>query len=265
MEYVKELEIAIKVAVLAGKKILPIYDSNDMGTMEKEDKSPITKADLVANETIIAGLSDKFPEYAILSEEVKDSIARLDSEYVWIIDPLDGTKEFIKKNGEFTVNVALARLGEPVLGVIFAPVLNELYYATENKGAFLQKDGEIFSLSVSRRDRPEDMILVKSRSHASGRLLDIIERANFKEIKTSGSSIKGCLVSRGEADIYPCLHPISEWDICAMDLIARESGAIMTGMDGVPLKYNKADILFKDGFLLTNNHIHQEILDIINI
>jgi len=264
MEYVKELEIAIKVAVLAGKKILPIYESNDIGEMEKADNSPITKADLVANETIISGLSEKFPEYAILSEEEKDTIARLDSEYVWIIDPLDGTKEFIKKNDEFTLKVALVRFGEPVLGVIFVPVLNELYYATENNGAFLQKDGETFSISVSDRSQPEDMILVKSRSHASGRLLDIIERANFKEIKTSGSSVKGCLVSRGEADIYPCLHPISEWDICAMDCIARESGAVMTGLDGTPLKYNKADILFKNGFVLTNNCAHQEILDIIN-
>ena len=142
MDLTKELTIAKELAIKAGKEILIIYDSDDFQITNKSENnyaSPLTKADLKANEIIVTKLRKEFPSYAILTEEEKDDKIRLNNDYVWIIDPIDGTKEFIKKNGEFTVNIALVYKNEVVLGVIYVPVSEELYYATKNNGSYLNE------------------------------------------------------------------------------------------------------------------------------
>jgi len=231
MTYKKELEIAKHLAVISGKKIMDIYNT-EFSVDKKADESPLTMADLISNESIVGTLKKEFPETYILSEEEKDDKKRLDKEFVWIIDPLDGTKEFIKKNGEFTVNIALVRNGSPVLGVIYAPVLDELYYASKNAGAFFEKSGKRKKITVSKNRLYEDMTLVVSRSHLSEKMTLIIEKIKFKEIKQKGSSLKGCLVSCGEADVYFRLGPINEWDICAMTCLVSEAGGIITDLKG---------------------------------
>lgn len=266
MDLGKELEAAKELALKAGKEILKIYGS-DFEVSEKVDdnsyKSPLTEADLRANDIIVQGLRSSFPEYSILTEEEKDNKERLSNEFVWIIDPLDGTKEFIKRNGEFTVNIALVNKARPVLGVIYVPVLDELYFASKNMGAFLEKDKKTKKITVSDKTRPKEMVLVKSRSHATERLLKIIDKLKFAEINTSGSSVKGCLVARGDADVYIRLGPQNEWDICAMNAIINEAGGKMTGLNGKTLKYNKENVLIESGFLVSNNRIHDKLLELI--
>jgi len=261
MDLTKELTIAKELAIKAGKEILIIYDSDDFQITNKSENnyaSPLTKADLKANEIIVTKLRKEFPSYAILTEEEKDDKIRLNNDYVWIIDPIDGTKEFIKKNGEFTVNIALVYKTEVVLGVIYVPVSEELYFATKNNGSYLNEQ----KINVSNANKQKEMIIVKSRSHASEKLLKIIE--NFKDTIVKGSSLKGCIIAKGDADIYPRLGPVNEWDICAMDIIIKEAGGKLTDLEGKDLKYNKINPLITSGFLVTNNKIHKEILDVIN-
>ena len=264
MKFIRELDIAKQLAIEAGKKIMGIYNSEDFDIQEKENdnhKSPLTKADLAANKIIVTQLRENFPEYAILTEEEVDNKERLSKEFIWIIDPLDGTKEFIKRNGEFTVNIALVHGDIPILGAIYVPVTDELYYATKDKGVFYEKAGNISKITVTDKNKSEDMVFVKSRSHASEKLVKFIEIFKFAEVKISGSSIKGCLVAKGEADVYLRLGPVNEWDVCAMDVIVRESGGRMTDLEGKPLKYNKDLTLITSGFLVSNDKMHQELLD----
>jgi 3'(2'), 5'-bisphosphate nucleotidase len=271
MDLSKQLEVAKEIAIKAGEEILKIYNSynpdeeNSLEIKEKEEdsyKSPLTKADLIANKIIVDKLREEFPEYGVLTEEEVDNKERLQKEFVWIIDPLDGTKEFIKKNGEFTVNIALVFENKPIMGVIFVPVKNELYYAS-NCGAFYEKlyseKGSV-EIHVSNKNNTEDMVFVKSRSHASEKLVSFLENVKFEEIISSGSSIKGCLVANGNADVYLRLGPINEWDICAMEAIIKGSGGEITDLEGKDLKYNKEFTLFKHGFLVSNKVIHEKLL-----
>lgn len=261
MDLTKELAISKELAIKAGQKILEIYNSNDFNITNKNENnviSPLTKADLAANEIIVTRLRKEFPDHAILTEEEKDDKTRLNNDYVWIIDPLDGTKEFIKKNGEFTVNIALVHKKEVILGVIYVPVNDELYYATKNNDSYLDNN----KITVSNINNQNEMIMVKSRTHASEKLLTIIK--NFKDTISKGSSLKGCIIAKGDAQIYPRLGPVNEWDICAMDIIIKEAGGILTDLKGKGLKYNKENPLITSGFLVSNNTIHKKLLDVIN-
>ncbi len=261
MDISSMLENAKELVIMAGEKILEIYNSEDFDITEKKDQegntSPLTRADLAANSVIVIGLKESFPDIPILTEEGKDDKKRQDSSMVWIIDPLDGTKEFIKKNGEFTVNIALVQDGRPIIGVIYVPVTDELYYATEGKGSFYQDQG----IKVSSTSDPKYMEIAVSRSHQSEKLRKLMKR--FREAVVTGSSVKGCLVAKGEADLYPRLGPVNEWDICAMDIIIKEAGGRMTDLDGKELIYNQENPLKKSGFLASNNRNHNELLEII--
>jgi len=257
----KEFTIAKKLALDAGKKIMEFYNKDYHVSEKVEDgySSPLTEADLAANEIIIKGLSENF-DYPILSEEEKDNQKRLQHSAIWVIDPLDGTKEFIKKNGEFTVNIALVFQGSPVIGIIYAPAIKKIYYAVKNKGAFTEENGVETKIEVSSINQIQDMRLIKSRSHASEKLNVIIQKNNITSVMESGSSIKGCLVAEGKADIYLRLGNQSEWDICAMDIIIKEAGGLMTSLRGKPLIYNKQNILVEGGYLVSNGKIHEKIL-----
>ena len=252
MDIEKALNLSKILAKKAGEAIMEIY-RQDFDVEFKDDKSPLTLADKTANDLILAGLKPEFPEAAFLSEEEKDDLSRRKNPYCFIIDPLDGTKEFVKKNGEFTVNIALVKDGAPVMGVVYAPVLDELYYGLKGKGAFLEnKNGETRPLKVT--DNTENLKLVASKSHRSEKL-DALMDANQEKITdlvSYGSSLKGCMVAAGSADIYYRFGLTCEWDTCAMQAVVECAGGIMMQMDKTPLTYNRENTLNEKGFFIVN-------------
>ncbi len=248
--YSKELELAKKLAVEAGEKILEIYNL-PIEVEYKQDNSPLTKADSLADKIIVDGLKKAFPSYSVLSEESRDDLSRLENDLCFIVDPLDGTKEFIKRNGEFTVNIALAQNHEVVMGVIYVPVTGELYSSSKGDGSFYVKDGKVSKLSVS--DRKDDLMLVMSRSHGSDTLDKLIEKYAIKNIKSAGSSLKGCLIAKGEAEVYYRFGLTMEWDTAAMQCIVEEAGGIFRQADGSKMLYNRENSLNEKGFFAINN------------
>ena len=251
MEYERELETAKKAAVLAGEAIMEVYGGDDFGVEFKGDKSPLTEADRRANKIIVDMLKEEFPAYAILAEESEDDKTRLDNDYCFVVDPLDGTKEFIKRNGQFTVNIALAYKHKSVMGVIYVPVTKELYYAAKDYGAYYEAHGKpAVKLTVS--DRTENLRMVMSSSHSSNREDGLIEKNNIKNFVKMGSSLKGCLIAKGTADIYYRFNPTMEWDTAAMQCIAEQAGAIFRQMDNTEMLYNREDSLNDKGFFIVN-------------
>ena len=261
MKY-SDIYSVIDAALKAGKKILSIYDdpNSDFEIERKADNSPLTIADRLSNE-IICEFLNKTP-YPVLSEEGKhlDYAIRKSWKDLWVVDPLDGTKEFIKRNGEFTVNIALVHEGVPVWGVIYVPVKHELYFATEETGAYkveaiedldsyenldaLMKAG-VRLPSVTQKEK---YVVVASRSHLSPETQTFIDALRAKhqdiEIASSGSSLKICLVAEGKADIYPRFAPTMEWDTAAGHAIVRAAGCeIYQAEKDAPLAYNKEDLL----------------------
>lgn len=252
--WIKELEIAKTAAVQAGKTIMKIYNNTEQLEMEyKEDHSPLTAADRAANKIIVEILRRNFPLYAILSEEEKDDRTRLGNDFCFIVDPLDGTKEFLKKNGQFTVNIALAYRHESVMGVIYVPVTGDLYYAAKGSGAFKETlDSQTKRLMVSDNIETKSLRVVASNSHECQQMNDLIKKYQFTNLVKMGSSLKGCLIAENKADIYYRFNPTMEWDTAAMQCIAEESGAIFRQMDGTAMNYNRVDSRNYKGFYLVN-------------
>ena len=268
MNLAAELAAAKRAALEAGARILTFYEDTNPQVRRKEDGSPLTQADLAANEIIVREIRSRFPLDPILTEEEADDPRRLAAERVWIVDPLDGTKGFVSRDGDFTVNIALARGGHPELGVVYAPTYGELYCATEGQGAFFQlrdasgaEDGEAapVRIHVSTRSDPAKMIAARSRSHSGKKTTALLEFAQFAGVRVMGSSLKGCLIARGEVDAYFRFGPTNEWDICAMHAILIEAGGTLTAMDGSEMRYNRPDPLNK-GFIASNNTIHAELV-----
>lgn len=250
MDWGRELSVAKEAAIEAGKAILAIYNTGQFGTTYKEDKSPLTIADQAANRIIVAKLSEAFPDYAILSEEEKDNRERLENDYCFVVDPLDGTKEFIKRNGQFTVNIALAYKGKSVMGVIYVPVTEELYWAAEKSGAYLTVKENTHRIQVS--DRKEDIRAVMSSSHGCAEMDHLIRKNNLVNHIKIGSSLKGCLIAKGDAEIYYRFNPTMEWDTAAMQCIVEEAGAIFKQMDDTEMRYNRENCLNDKGFYIIN-------------
>lgn len=237
-------ELACKVSNI----ILDVY-GGDFEVSYKEDESPVTMADRMADELIVGGLKARYPSIPVLSEESADDLSRMSCDYCFIVDPLDGTKEFVKRNGEFTVNIALAHKGVPVAGLIYVPVLGECYHAAEGAGAFFLK-GEEKRIHVS--DRVGDIRLAVSRSHRSSELDRLIRANGIRNIVVAGSAYKGCLLARGDVEAYYRFGKTMEWDTAAMQIIVREAGGIFMGMDGRPLVYNKENPENPTGFFCVN-------------
>eukprot|EP01022_Parablepharisma_sp_SALTPOND_P004804 TRINITY_DN12100_c0_g4_i1.p2 TRINITY_DN12100_c0_g4~~TRINITY_DN12100_c0_g4_i1.p2 ORF type:complete len:248 (-),score=27.22 TRINITY_DN12100_c0_g4_i1:329-1072(-) len=232
----------VDIARLAGEAILNIYQE-DFDVEYKDDKSPLTKADKEANRIITEELKKLYPDIPILSEEGKEVAyqTRKDWDLFWLIDPLDGTKEFIKKNGEFTVNIALIKDQTPVVGVVYAPVLQECYYAKSGEGAY--KDGEKLPFAKNSTYK-----VVASKSHRTPETDEFIESLKQThenlELVSKGSSLKLCLVASGEADIYPRLAPTMEWDTAAAHAVVNESGKkVYEFTSKKELVYNKENLL----------------------
>lgn len=252
--YLKELEIAKKAAVLAGKAIMEIYESGDFSVEIKSDDSPLTLADKASNTIIVEMLKENFPGHAILSEEEQDNPERLENKLCFVVDPLDGTKEFIKRNGQFTVNIALAEDHKSVMGVIYVPVTKELYYAAKGYGSFAEKDGAVTELHVSyEKKEKSDLNVVMSRSHGCAEMDMLLDKYQLKNFVKIGSSLKGCMIAKGEADIYYRYTPTMEWDTAAMQCIVEEAGAVFRQIDDTPMLYNRKDSINAKGFYILNS------------
>ena len=251
-----DLEIVAAIAKDAGDAIMEIYDK-DFQIDYKDDKSPLTEADMKSNEIICQALEKAYPEIPLLSEENKaeEYEVRKNWEYFWCIDPIDGTKEFIKKNGEFTVNIALIHKNTPILGVVYAPALGDMYMAKKGEGAYksvLSATGSVLredKLPIKTNGTPEkSLIVVASKSHLSEEtqeFIDVVARSTEHVTRISkGSSLKLVMVAEGSADIYPRLAPTMEWDTAAADAIVRESGKMTYQFEGdEPVVYNKENLL----------------------
>jgi 3'(2'), 5'-bisphosphate nucleotidase len=257
----KILEDGIYAAFDAGNAIMEIYEKY-FKVEYKDDKSPLTEADRKANDIICGRLKKYLPYIDILTEEAADDKKRLDNKFCFIIDPLDGTKEFIKKNGEFTVNIGLAYKNKTVLGIVYAPCFDKLYYAAKNHGAFaLDLSGNIFKLcdentKINVSARVDGLTVMKSRSHGDVKLDSLLEK-NKHRIKNeveSGSSLKGCLIAEGIADIYYRFGYTMEWDTCAMQCVVEEAGGVFVqgGSDGSEMLYNRENSLNELGFVILN-------------
>jgi 3'(2'), 5'-bisphosphate nucleotidase len=251
----KELETAIKLARKAGDKILEYY-SNGFIAEEKigadNFAEPVTIADRTASEIIVSGLQNEFPDDGILSEELPDTTRRLSKNRVWIIDPLDGTKGFIDKNGDFAVQIGLAKNGESVLGVVFLPLQNDLYFASKNSGAFLAKNDENpTKLKVSDKTEFSEMNLAVSRNHRSNNMNRVVQDFGLKnEIRRGSVGLKIGLITQQICDLYIHFSPRTKhWDTCAPEIIIKEAGGKLTDIFGEKIIYNTKDVQNHNGVL----------------
>ncbi len=237
-------EIA-RIARDAGAAILDVY-ANEFDVTKKADSSPLTIADMRSHEVIVNALQALTPDVPILSEEASEISYEERSKWTryWLVDPLDGTKEFVSRNGEFTVNIALIEQHVPVLGAVFVPVRDTLYLATLENGATRQIGTAPAEVIRIRTPAHAPLRIVGSRSHRDGRLEKYLPRLGPHELVSIGSSIKFCLVAEGSADLYPRFGPTSEWDTAAAQAIVEAAGGAVVTLDGKPLRYNmKADLL----------------------
>jgi 3'(2'), 5'-bisphosphate nucleotidase len=254
-------EQIIQIAEEAGRAILEVYEGSKIDVETKSDSSPLTQADLAAHRIIVNRLAELYPEIPVLSEE-SDSIS-LEQRRAWsryfLVDPLDGTKEFIQRNGEFTVNIALIDQGKAVVGVVHVPVQDTSYFGTQlgDAEAWFIENGhrkEIHSRSMQARQAADPLVVVASRRHGADaleRLLDGLRR-QFKQVELTnmGSSLKLCLVAAGQADLYPRLAPTSEWDTAAAQAIVEAAGGRVLDLNFQPLRYNQKDSLLNPEFLV---------------
>ena len=231
----------------------------------KDPTEPVTEADRAVNAYLVKQLGLAFPEDGILAEESKDDMGRLAKRRVWIIDPLDGTLEFIARNGEFCIMIGMAMDQEPVVGVVYQPIDDILYGAARGFGAFLEEFGERYLLRVSKEARIERSRLVVSRSHRSTLVETVIQRAAIQKVRSLGSvGLKVGLITRRRADCY--VHPTpgtKEWDTCAPDIILREAGGVMTDCWNRPLRYNQPDIVRRFGLLASNGLLQAQVAGIV--
>jgi 3'(2'), 5'-bisphosphate nucleotidase len=233
------LEQVLPVARAAGRAIMEVYGT-DHAVNSKADKSPVTEADVRAEAIILAALRALTPEIPIVAEEaVAGGDVPTVSANFWLVDPLDGTKEFISRNGEFTVNIALVRQGVPVLGVVFAPALERLFAGVQDTGAFVEDAAGRRPIHC-RAAPPEGLTVVASRSHGDATALDtFLSGRKVASVVSAGSSLKLCLVAAGEADLYPRLGRTMEWDIAAGHAVLLAAGGRVTDISGTALTYGK--------------------------
>lgn len=251
------IESVVALSHAAGDAILEIYDT-DFDVEQKDDDSPLTRADLAAHRRIIEGLEALTPDVPILSEEagLPPYSERADWMTYWLVDPLDGTKEFINRNGEFTVNIALIRDGRPVLGVVYVPVARTTYIGCEGRGAE-RRDAEGVAEPIGVAIESENPVrVVGSRSHRGDSLNRFLELVGNVELHPVGSSLKFCYVAEGSADIYPRLGPTSEWDTAAAQAVVEQAGGAVLTLDGTPLSYNRKEEILNPFFLVIGPQDH---------
>lgn len=251
-EHLALLPRVIEIAQRASAEIVRIYDEG-FSVEQKADRTPLTEADMAAHEVIDGALRALTPALPVLSEESADIAFAVRSTWrrYWLVDPLDGTREFVRRNGEFTVNIALVEDHVPVMGVIVAPVTGRCYYATAGAGAFRMERGAAPRPIRVRPLETGHVIVAGSRSHAGSRLARFLSRLEDYTLISMGSSLKSCLVAEGAADVYPRLGPTSEWDTAAAHCIVEEAGGQVTDARMRPLRYNTEDSLLNPDFFVS--------------
>ncbi len=261
----KELETAVNLARKAGDLILEFYEKG-FTVEEKRTKDnqtePVTEADRASSKLIIEGLKIAFPDDGILSEEETDSPDRLTKQRVWMIDPIDGTRSFVEKKGDFAVQIGLTENGKAIVGVVFQPIGNRLYFAAKNTGAFyIENNGEPQKLTVSDKTDFAEMILAVSRSHRSASMNGLVEYFGFKNELPHGSvGLKIGLLARQLADLYIHLSPRTKfWDTCAPQIILEEAGGKLTDLFGQEIVYNIEEVQNYNGVLATNGASHEAV------
>ncbi len=238
------------IAEAAGRQIMSVYEG-DFAVTLKRDRSPLTEADLAAQRTIAAGLAELTPEIAMLGEESAPEVfaQRRAWRTLWLVDPLDGTREFVKRNGQFTVNIALVEDGQALLGVVHAPALGVMYAGARGAGAFLcAADGSRTPLQVCRH-APATLRILGSRSHGDAVLDRMLERLGPQERISIGSALKFGLLAEGRGDLYVRRGPTSEWDTAAGHAVVLEAGGQVVDFQGQPLRYNVRDTLINPSFI----------------
>jgi 3'(2'), 5'-bisphosphate nucleotidase len=243
-----------EICIRAGRAILDVYEK-DFSVMHKEDDSPLTQADLASHCLIRDELHRLTPDTPLLSEESSkiDFVTRCSWQEYWLVDPLDGTKEFVSRNGEFTVNIALIRGHEPVFGVVHVPVSGVTYTGLKERGASRRSaDGALEPIQV-RSPCADPIVIVGSRSHPNPTLQAHLLGLGEYELVSMGSSLKFCLVAEGRADFYPRLGPTSEWDTAAAQAVVTAAGGKVITLDGRPLQYNRKESLLNPEFLVVGD------------
>ncbi len=259
----KELEAARSLARDAGRILMEFY-AGDTKVQWKGHDDPVTAADHAANEMLVRELHRHFPNDAVLSEEFPDDLARLGKDRVWMVDPMDGTKQFIERIGEFAVMIGLAVEGEAKLGVVYHPSVDRMYYAAPAIGAFIEEKWSTKRLRVAPISEPSQMTAAMSRSHHSPKVDLILERLGVTERLRHGSvGLKFGLIAEGRAHLY--VHTgarTNQWDTCGPEAILREAGGVVTDWNGDPLAYNRPEIRNLRGIIASNGTIHERILDV---
>jgi 3'(2'), 5'-bisphosphate nucleotidase len=256
-----ELDVAVRLAQAAGSAIMGYYHTG-ITVHYKARHEPVTAADGVADEIIADGLRAAFPADGLLTEESDDDVSRLKKERVWIVDPLDGTTEFINETGEFSVQIALTWHGTPILGVIYEPVTERLSYAVQGQGAYEVHEGRTLPVRVSTEARLARMCMVASRSHYSPFVERAREVLGIEAVDRLGSvGLKVGLLARGECDLYLATTMVKEWDLCAPHALLVEAGGVLTTLAGEPLVYNKADVVERRGLIGSNGLNHERIVE----
>jgi 3'(2'), 5'-bisphosphate nucleotidase len=258
----EERRVAEAAARAAGAATLEYYGTEASRT--KADDSPVTAADHAANGVILQQLREAFPGDAILSEESRDTLDRLDAARVWIVDPLDGTKEFLAQNGEFSIMIGLVEDGEPVLGVVYLPDGDVLYSAARDHGAWVEREGERRRLTVTSCD-PDSLRLVGSRSHPDPLLVEMQEALGVTDVEPCGSvGVKCSRIAEARRDLY--IHPVpylKEWDTCAPEVLVREAGGRVTDCLGGRLAYNKRDPRQPHGIVACGDGCLDAVLEVV--
>lgn len=256
-----ELDAALRLAHQAGAAIMGYYRTG-LPVDYKSGDEPVTAADRAADRLIVTGLSKAFPDDGLLTEESEDDLSRLDKSRVWIVDPLDGTTEFIAETAEFAVQIALAVAGQPVLGVVYQPAKRQLFHAVRGCGAYAVSDGQKTSLQVSSKPDPAQMCLVASRSHYSSFIEAARQALGIKSVQRVGSvGLKVGLVARGACDLYLATTVAKEWDMCAPHILLSEAGGVLTNLCGESIVYNKPDVAECKGLVASNGLAHTQIVD----
>ena len=258
-----ELDIAKRLAVEAGSILLNYYKQG-ISIDWKAPGDPVTAADREASHLIVTGLRREFPQYAILCEEEPDDLERLKRPHVWMIDPMDGTREFIAHRDEFAVQIGLVIHGTPVVGVVYQPTARKLYYASQGTGAFLETAGAITPLHVSTETVASRMTIAESRSHRSARIQAIRQRLRIPHSILTGSvGLKIGIVCEGLAHLYVHTgHRTHLWDTCGPEAILREAGGRMTDVSNMPLRYDTPEVKNLHGIIATNSVIHDRVVNV---